>query len=607
MTLSIDTTVTAGATMRVSERSCEHVSPGNGGCVQSDGVGNSMNSDNGNLNFGKGDITSAVVKATMDIQGTWENYGFFVRPTAFYDHIYHQNDMDFYDLTPTAQGVGESDIRVLDAYVYGSFDVAGMPTTIRFGKQVLNWGESMFIQGGVNSFQAADVTALRSPGSELREGYTPMPMVMVQTSLTPDLSLEAFWQFSYSITRLDPAGSFFSTDDIAGPGSLPAILNANFDDPNNCVADGDTNILAYANPASNPICLSRTADRGQDDTDQYGVAMHYYAADVGNGIDFGLYYVRFSSRLPYLGFTNGKDDITSACATVLAGTLGGYDCFGGPNQADAVNLAFAYAANQSTYFYDFPTVDTIGASFSTTLGVTAVAGELTFSPKMPFGISDSAMNASQIDGLGGTPLLTGGGSTSISEGIYEPGVNESTWTHIDLDAYQGQFSTINSWSSTDLIPSLFDADSGLFLFNAGFVYVPDADKYPLNRPGPEGGYYDPFGAAILQGSFTATNAQYATTFSSGYRMRLAVDYNNAFGTPFTVTPSISWRQDLSGWSPGPNTANYQRGTKQVGLGLDVGYQSAWRGSIVYVNTFSNDWTVAMTDRDFVQASISYAF
>ncbi|MDO9126226.1 MAG: DUF1302 family protein, partial [Parvibaculum sp.] len=203
MTLSIDTTVTAGATMRVSERSCEHVSPGNGGCVQSDGVGNSMNSDNGNLNFGKGDITSAVVKATMDIQGTWENYGFFVRPTAFYDHIYHQNDMDFYDLTPTAQGVGESDIRVLDAYVYGSFDVAGMPTTIRFGKQVLNWGESMFIQGGVNSFQAADVTALRSPGSELREGYTPMPMVMVQTSLTPDLSLEAFWQFSYSITRLD--------------------------------------------------------------------------------------------------------------------------------------------------------------------------------------------------------------------------------------------------------------------------------------------------------------------------------------------------------------------------------------------------------------------
>lgn len=223
--------------------------------------------------------------------------------------------MDFYDLTPTAQGVGESDVRILDAYVYGSFDVAGLPTTIRFGNQVLNWGESMFIQGGINSFQAADVTALRSPGSELREGYTPMPMIMVQTSLTPDLSLEAFWQFSYAITRLDPAGSFFSTDDIAGPGSIPAILNANFDDPNNCVADGDTNILAYANPASNPICLSRTADRGQDDTNQYGVAAHYYAADVGNGIDFGLYYVRFSSRLPYLGFTNGNDDITSAVSS----------------------------------------------------------------------------------------------------------------------------------------------------------------------------------------------------------------------------------------------------------------------------------------------------
>ena len=73
--------------------------------------------------------------------------------------------------------------------------------------------------------------------------------------------------------------------------------------------------------------------------------------------------------------------------------------------ASIAPLAFAIGANQATYFYDFPTIETIGASFNTTIGTTAVAGEPTFSPKMPFGINDSAMNASQIDGLGATDPL----------------------------------------------------------------------------------------------------------------------------------------------------------------------------------------------------------
>jgi len=599
LSISTATTLKAGVTMRASARDCRHVNSLNGGCKQGDGSGTGLNSDNGNLNFGPGDITSATVRATMDIAGQWENYGFFVRPTAFYDQVYAANNMDFYDLTPTAQGVANGEAKILDAYVYGTFDIDGHQTTIRFGKQVLNWGESLFIQGGVNGFQAADVTAIRAPGSELREGYTAMPMLVFQTAVTPDISLEAFWQFAYSITRLDPTGSFFSGDDITGPGSLAAVLNAFTDDPQNCIAN-DASALEYGITAftqsSNLICLSRTADRGQDSTNQFGAALHYYAGDVGMGTDFGLYFVRFSSRLPYLGFTNGNVDMTAACAY-----------FGGCVSPDTVSLAFAYAANNSTYFYEFPTIQTLGASFNTTIGTTAVAGELTYSPKMPFGISDMALNASQIDGLGGTPYLTGGATTSISEGIYEPGVGQSTITHIDLDAYQGQFNTIDSFSSTDLIPSTLGADSGYFLFNMGFVYVPNADRYPLNRPGFEGGYYNAYGAAILAGSFNATNPQYATDWSTGYVMRLGVDYNNAFNTPFTVSPYLAWRQDLVGWSPGPNTANYQQGLKQVGIGVGVDYQSTWRANIAYVNTFSNDWTVQMTDRDYVQASLSYSF
>ena len=607
LSISTATTLKAGVTMRASARDCRHVSLVNGGCAQGDGAATGANSDNGNLNFGPGDITSATVRATMDIAGKWKNYGFFVRPTAFYDQVYAANNMDFYDLTPTAQGVANGEAKILDAYVYGSFDIAGHQTTIRFGKQVLNWGESLFIQGGVNAFQAADVTAIRAPGSELREGYTAMPMLVFQTALTPDISLEAFWQFAYSITRLDPAGSFFSSDDISGPGSLPAISNPNFDDPQTCAPDGSYNPADYMNPAVNPICLSRTADRGQDSTNQFGLALHYYAADVGMGTDFGLYFVRYSSRLPYLGFTNGPTDFQTTC-DALAGTPGA--CTNSAVAAAYAPLAFAIGANQSTYFYDFPTIQTIGASFNTTVGVTAVAGELTYSPKMPFGINDNATNASQIDGLGATDALAnnkGLPTGPISVLPYNPGPGQSTLTHIDLDAFQGQLNTIDAYSSTDLIPSVLGADSGYFLFNVGFVYVPNADRYPLNRSGFEGGYLNATGAALLAGSATATNPQYATDWSTGYVMRLGVDYNNAFNTAFTVSPYLAWRQDLAGWSPGPNTANYVQGLKQVGIGVGIDYQSTWKANLAYVNTFSNDWTVQMTDRDYVQASISYAF
>ncbi|WP_041536075.1 DUF1302 family protein [Parvibaculum lavamentivorans] len=73
--LTIDSTVSAGATMRTSDRDCQRVSVANGGCAPAGTKATGVNSDNGNLNFDKGDITNAIVKATSDIQLTWQNYG----------------------------------------------------------------------------------------------------------------------------------------------------------------------------------------------------------------------------------------------------------------------------------------------------------------------------------------------------------------------------------------------------------------------------------------------------------------------------------------------------------------------------------------------------
>jgi hypothetical protein len=574
------------------------VSPLNGGCFNGDGRSTGVNSDNGNLNYSQWDFVNQTLQATMDIQGTWENYGFFVRPTAFYDFVYAENDLRFRDLESDARDQLAYDIDVLDAFVYGNWDIDGHYTTVRFGKQVLNWGESLFIQGGVNSFQALDVSRIRTPGAELKDALTPMPMIFASTTLTSNLSVEAFWQFKFEKTELDPAGSFFSTDDITGRGSLPGLLSPNVDNPDLAGPPG-----SFPPSADVAIAVRRTADRIESETDQFGMAVRYYAEGLGDGVDFGFYAIRYTSRLPYLGFTTGPDDLASACAFVVGATGGFYDCSGGANQADAVELAFAYAANQGNYFYSFPTIETLGASFATTISGTAVSGEITYSPNMPFGVSDLEQNASQLDGTGGSGPITG--SPGPISSLPAAGPNQDTVHMIELDAIQGQIGTVKLWSTTDPVTEFFRADTATFLFNAGFVYVQNASDYPLNRVGPEAAIRNPFAAALFTGG--VTNAKYADNMSYGYRMVLAPSYNNAFGTALTLTPSVSWRHDLQGNSPGPNTANYLQGMKQISIGLSADYQNTWRGNISYTNIFGAGFDNPTHDRDFISASVSYSF
>jgi hypothetical protein len=605
--VSLDTTISAGVSMRTSARSCERVSLANGGCVQGDGRVTGVNSDNGNLNFDRWDLTDALVRTTVDVQATWQNYGAFVRPTAFYNAVYANNNMRFRDLSKEAKEQLDYDVDVLDAFVYANYDIGGHYTTIRIGKQVLNWGESLFIQGGVNQFQAIDVTAIRTPGSQLKDALTPMPMIYASFAATDALTLEAFWQFAYEQTEVDPSGSFFSNNDIVGKGSLPALsgVAVGYDNPDLALQNGD--LFGLLGGAAVPISLSRTEDRGQSDLNQFGAAAHYYADDVGTGTDFGLYFVRYSSRLPFLGFTNGPADTPTVCGNIAAATGGAVNC----GSAAGVQAAFAYGANYSTYFYDFPTVNTLGASFSTTVGGTALSGELTFSPDMPFGISDEELNASQIDGLGATAYLSGGGCipalgchfSSLDPSV-APGVNQSTLSHIDLDAWQGQVGTITSFSTTDFLPRNLDADSGAFVLNAGFVYVPDAGKYPLNRSGRYGGIVNPYAAAILGG---ATDPQYATSFSAGYVAVATVSYNNALGTSLTMSPSVAFSHDVLGYAPGPITAGYEKGVKRVSLGVDADYQSKIKFSLSWTSTWGDGFGNARSDRDFASAGVRYSF
>ncbi|WP_147695278.1 DUF1302 domain-containing protein, partial [Vogesella mureinivorans] len=87
----------------------------------------------------------------------WTNWGAFVRATGFYDF----ETMDRDDISDAAKDRIGRRARLLDAFVYRDFIIANdISGNFRFGRQVVSWGESTFIQGGINVVNPVDVSRL---------------------------------------------------------------------------------------------------------------------------------------------------------------------------------------------------------------------------------------------------------------------------------------------------------------------------------------------------------------------------------------------------------------------------------------------------------------
>src|SRR5690606_12091566 len=115
------------------------------------GTGLSSNIDDGNLNYERGDLVSALAFVNQDFQLSAENWGVFARGLYFFDVVNANFDeparRDARRPREVERLIGQN-IELLDAYVYGNFYLGDTPLTLRVGRQVLSWGESTFIQFG---------------------------------------------------------------------------------------------------------------------------------------------------------------------------------------------------------------------------------------------------------------------------------------------------------------------------------------------------------------------------------------------------------------------------------------------------------------------------
>ena len=213
VTGSLDTTLSYGQLYRVQGQ---------------DKTNDDTNGNDGNRNFDTG-LVSEVFKITSDLEANYQNYGLFVRGTAFYDTqiMDKRNDNDDYRpsqsypnnpyFTDETRESAGTNAEILDAYVYGNWDVGSMPLTVKVGRQVFNWGEGLFYRGGVNTTNPLDAAKFRLPGSELKEVLVPVEALFATPRHPYTQGLIR------SIPRIDRANEKKRLEAIAG--TVPSLLD----------------------------------------------------------------------------------------------------------------------------------------------------------------------------------------------------------------------------------------------------------------------------------------------------------------------------------------------------------------------------------------------
>jgi len=570
VTGSFDTTLSLGARWRMQKPDDSLIGIANGGTARS------VNEDDGNLNWDRGDVVSLTAKATHDLELNYRNYGAFVRATYFYDDAV----MSKSGLSSEARDQAGRDFEILDAYVRGDFDVGDRWLGLRLGRQVVNWGESTFIQNGINVLNPIDVSRLRIPGSELREGLMPLNMLWASHDLTDRLSVEGVWMLEWEETRIDPAGTFFSSNDFLSPGGKQVFIGF-----------GRTNDLSSpeTNAPFSAIGAPRGEDREPSDSGQYGVALRYFAEQL-NFTELGLYFVRYHSRTPFASGMAGAPTVFEQGQEIVVVP----DGQGGFAPAPA-------GVPQARYFAEYPEgIRLLGLSFNTPgpWGM-ALQGEYSYRPNQPVQIAAPELLLAAL----------GQGSQIPFENIGADG---------EIKGYERVIMQQAQLSATKAFGPTFGAQQFVAVGEVGYTRLDLPSDVPFNAPGVS----LPAEGSDRRTSFGAFQDNgYASRDSWGYRFVGRMDYPNAIGAA-TLSPRLVFSHDVKGRSPtfneGARALTFGLGINYLqNLEMDISYTSFFGGEVISgtdlaPNPFGQPQTYSshtnpLKDRDFLAVSISYSF
>jgi hypothetical protein len=595
----------------------------------SDG-GYSTNGDLGNLSFDPGKAFSTQVIGLHELSLNYDNFGFFARGFYFYDFALSDSDRDWANpITATTvdpcrdSSASEelcSDVRMLDFFAYADFYVGDMPLSIRVGNQVVSWGESTFIQHGINTTNPVDVTRARAPGSELKEVFIPVGMVYASVGVTDTISIDAYYQYEYERSLLPVAGSYFATNDFAGEGGSFNNIQLGFS--GNPDIDADTLIsqlnglgsalasgaisqaqagaayLAYPTK----LTVRARSDAAHDeasDSGQYGLKLAWFAADL-NETEFGFYHINYHSQRPLVS------GITADFSTASIGRDLGILATSGVTR-DSIQDLNAFSETRFAYPED---IKLYGLSFNTTVGETALAGEFTYRQDEPLQIDDVELLYMAMP-----QQLANAGLRPDLEGISQLGnigrnvaAGETAEGFLLSDTWQVQM------TASHVFGPRLGADNLILLGEAGYVRIqdfPDPSLIRLNSPGTNRTpSLEPLNGINREGlHIGVSNGPETNPFSTqgawGYRLLAVADFNNVFAG-MNLRTRATFAHDVNGTTPDPLFL-FLEDRKSANLSFTLDYLSKWSFSASYSAYWGGVGTTnTLSDRDFASFNIKYA-
>ncbi len=480
------------------------------------------------LNYAQGNPISTVVKGAFDLDIKKDSFGVFVRGNVWRDLVQGQTSVP-YGNYPNAfvpntalsdNGFSSSakfnNAELRDYFAYGKFDLGNSRAVdAKVGRQVLQWGGSLFTTGGINSaINPVDYASQLRAGALPTDGKLPVGMISAKLTTGSGWSAEGFLPYEFRSAALPGCGTYFDVASFAPEGCNFAAL----------AGASEQASLAAGN------YLHRNADATPQSAGQFGLAIGFKSAPLNT--EFRGYAMNTHSTMPSIRMTVNNTTVVSQLSA---------------------NYANLYV----------PDVTLFGASFSSKLNPTATLfGEVAYRPNQPINLNGFDAVAAFVQHAG--ILAQNKGTATIPVG----GV---------FDAYD-RFGVITASVGTGKVfPKALGAERVSITAELGFSHVdglPDPKVLRYGRQLPYNGasYTNAAGAATactpsVPGK-TCTTDGYITTDAWGLRALVSATYVDAL-LGASLTPSLLIAQDMDGYSY-DGTFSQGRSTVRSGVRADWG-------------------------------------
>lgn len=253
---------------------------------------------NPNLDDGDRQFNNGIIGNRLDVLSEFDvsykkKYGLRVSGTAWYDQAYNeglhnnsvstsnrldQNGNQSIGLTPFSKRfyAGPSG-ELMDAFVFGKFEIADTPIQVKVGRHTLYFGETLSLTGALNGISYAQspldiAKAYAIPGVNVKELFRPLNSVSVTAQPTSTFSITGQALLQWEPNRYPEAGTYLGIYDYY-LSSAQTILD----------------------PALGKI--TRGDDISPYSIGDWGIAARW-TPDFLNDVTLGFYYRNFSDKMP---------------------------------------------------------------------------------------------------------------------------------------------------------------------------------------------------------------------------------------------------------------------------------------------------------------------